>query len=73
MSYPQAVQTEIRDFIIDPTYEKTWQEGLELLGKPLTARLTTFAKKQFLDIYYQWWAYALDHNGSSYTVESCIV
>ena len=53
MSYPQAVQTEIRDFVVDPIYKETWQAGLELLGKPLTARLTTFSQKQFLDVYYQ--------------------
>ena len=34
-------------------WAEAWEYGLQLLGRPLTARLTSYADSQFLDIYYQ--------------------
>ena len=51
--YLQAYQTEISHFAVDATIMPAWTTGLELLGRPLSARLTSFAKKHYLDIYYQ--------------------
>ena len=49
----EAVQTVIQDFAVDNKYAEIWEYGLQLLGKPLTARLTSYANAQYLDIYYQ--------------------
>ena len=51
--YLQAYQTEISHFAVDATIMPAWTTGLELLGRPLSARLTSFAKQHYLDIYFQ--------------------
>ena len=51
--YVRAYQTEVSHFAIDAQFMPAWTVGLELLGRPMTARLTSFEKKQFLDLYYQ--------------------
>ena len=48
----EAIQTKISEFRIEARFEKTWQLVLEMLGKPISARLTSQADLQFLDIYY---------------------
>ena len=50
--YPEAVQTEISHFTVDPAVMPLWESGLEWLGRPLSARLTSYAREQFLDVYY---------------------
>ena len=53
MAYVQAYQTEVRTFEVEAVDEPVWAFGLELLGRPQMARLTTFAKKHYMDVYYQ--------------------
>ena len=51
--YPQAVQSEIRCFDVPAKFVDAWNTGLETLGRPQVARLTTFEQMQYLDIYFQ--------------------
>ena len=49
----EAVQTVMSEFPVDAKYAEIWEYGLELLGRPLTARLTSYPNSQYLDIYFQ--------------------
>ena len=53
MNYPQAFQTEVREFEVEAADKPAWDAGLEILGRPQMARLTTFAKRHYMDVYYQ--------------------
>ena len=49
----EHIQTTTSEFPVDPKYQSAWNYGLELLGRPLSARLTSYSNAQYLDIYYQ--------------------
>ena len=51
--FMHGIQTTMSEFAIRKEDEKEWNNGLELLGRPQSVRLTSFARQQFLDIYYQ--------------------
>ena len=53
MAYLQAFQTEVREFEVEEADKPAWNAGLELLGQPQMARLTTFVKGHYMDVYYQ--------------------
>ena len=52
-SQKEHVQATTTDFPVEEKYQAAWDDGLELLGRPLSARLTSYANAQYLDIYYQ--------------------
>ena len=49
----ESIQSRLSEFKIDAKYKEAWKAGLQLLGKPLSARLTSRADIQFLDVYFQ--------------------
>ena len=48
----QAIQTTVVEFPVHVTQKDAWEAGNQLLGKPVTARLTSYSQMQFLDVYY---------------------
>ena len=53
VSNKDAIQTNLSEFKVEAQFQEAWATGLQLLGKPLSARLTSRANIQFLDIYFQ--------------------
>ena len=41
------------EFLVGEEHTEAWDYGLQMLGRPLTARLTSYANAQYMDIYYQ--------------------
>ena len=52
-SAKEHIQTSTANFPIEEKYQDAWDYGLQLLGRPLTARLTSYSNCQYLDVYYQ--------------------
>ena len=49
--YYQGIQTEATEFEVDDSCKEVWETGTAFLGTPKSARLTSFALNQYLDIY----------------------
>ena len=50
--YGKAIQTSVVEFPVRKSDTSVWNEGLELLGQPKSARMTSYSKTHFMDLYY---------------------
>ena len=49
----ESIQSKLSEFEVDAKYKDAWEVGLQLLGKPLTARLILISEF-LIKIFYDW-------------------
>ena len=48
----ENLQTSLVEFPVRKSDTAVWNEGLELLGQPKSARITSYSQTHFMDLYY---------------------